>query len=154
MKKLRKIIVVFLLIALLPGTVCLANNHIAASLERRLLDVPLPQGTQLIESRAIAGKMMGNGNGMQWFGVLLIRSDLDAAALREWYGDQVSLDAHKEEVYVSRQETPGIFGYGAPRFRKDSDYDGCYRVVLFRSVAAGAESSFWEAILNMDLRGH
>ena len=98
--------------------------------------------------------MIGNGNGMQWFGILLVRSDLDVAALEEWYDDHVPLDAHTEGIYASRQETPSIFDDGGPRFRSDSDYDGCCSVVLFRSVTEGTESSFWEGLLNMDLRGH
>ena len=40
-----------------------------------LVHFRLPKNTELIESIYKAGKLVGNGNGMQYFGVILIKSE-------------------------------------------------------------------------------
>lgn len=48
----------------------LINNHSAHKVEKTLCETPLPEKTELIESLSRAGKLTGNGNGMQYFGFL------------------------------------------------------------------------------------
>ena len=50
-------------------------------MEKELCETPLPEKTELIESISRAGKLTGNGNGMQYFGAILIRSDLSLEEL-------------------------------------------------------------------------
>ena len=59
----------------------LINNHTAYKVEKELCETPLPEKTELIESISRAGKLTGNGNGMQYFGAILIRSDLSLEEL-------------------------------------------------------------------------
>ena len=40
------------------------NNAIALKIEGQLKKIPLPQETEIIESTSVAGKILGNGNGM------------------------------------------------------------------------------------------
>ena len=47
-----------------------------------LVHFRLPKNTELIESIYKAGKLVGNGNGMQYFGVILIKSELPLLFLK------------------------------------------------------------------------
>ena len=78
MKKLK--LVGILAAVVLIGSVIsipLINNHTAYKVEKALCEIPLPEETELIESLSQAGKLTGNGNGMQYFGAILIRSEFD-----------------------------------------------------------------------------
>ena len=38
----------------------------------------------MLDSASITGKMQGNGNGMQWFGIILIKSEMNEDELSIW----------------------------------------------------------------------
>lgn len=63
----------------------LINNHIASSTKKELLEVSLPAKTELIDDLSSAGKLIGNGNGMQFFGAILIQSELTLEELNQYY---------------------------------------------------------------------
>ena len=65
----------------------LINNHTAYKVEKALCEITLPEKTELIESLSQAGKLTGNGNGMQYFGAILIRSELSLEELETYYSD-------------------------------------------------------------------
>ena len=77
MKKL-KIVGILAAAILISGVISipLINNHAAYKVEKALCEIPLPKETELIESLSQAGKLTGNGNGMQYFGAILIKSEL------------------------------------------------------------------------------
>ena len=78
MKKLRIILISFLiLIVLFYGSIYIINNIVAKRMERQLLECELPHNSELIDSASIAGKILGNGNGMQYFGIILIKSEMN-----------------------------------------------------------------------------
>ena len=86
MKKIK--LVGILAAVVLIGSVIsipLINNHTAYKVEKALCEIPLPEETELIESLSQAGKLTGNGNGMQYFGAILIRSDLSLEELDAYY---------------------------------------------------------------------
>lgn len=87
MKKIRIIIILVavLLPALAYSAIVVANNRIADSLEQDLLNYPLPPQTELLDSASIAAKVAGNGNGMQYIGALLVKSDLSEDELQAYY---------------------------------------------------------------------
>ena len=77
MKKI--IICVFLIFIGIVGMylyVNISNDEIAQKLEKWLLSTDLPDNTEIIDSISISGKLVGNGNGMQYFGAILIKTDL------------------------------------------------------------------------------
>ena len=81
--------IVALLIALSPiaayfGIVA-ANNSIANRVEKELKSYPLPEDTLFLDSVSLAGKLVGNGNGMQYMGSILVISDLTEEELYEYY---------------------------------------------------------------------
>lgn len=76
------------------------NDAIAESVENDLVALPLPADTQLVDSYSSAGKLVGNGNGMQYLGVLIIESDLSTAELTSYYADQAhNLDESRTSEY-------------------------------------------------------
>ena len=86
MKKL-KLVGILAAVVLIGGVISipLINNHTAYKVEKKLCETPLPEKTELIESISRAGKLTGNGNGMQYFGAILIRSDLSLEELDAYY---------------------------------------------------------------------
>ncbi len=154
MKKGRYIILtIILLIVAFYLTVHIANNHIAETLKQKLLDCPLPAGTQLLESESFAGKMSGNGNGMQWYGIILVKSSQNETTLHEWFSSTMEHDAD-ESLMIFKQNSPDIFETGSKTFNSFTGEDGCYQIQLVKYSTVGFEQSFWEAILNYDIRAH
>lgn len=72
----------------LPLTITTVNNNAAHDAELRLTALPLPEGAELLDSMSQAGKFFGNGNGMQYLGAILIRSDQTASELQSFYDAQ------------------------------------------------------------------
>ena len=82
MKIVKRIfsILVILLIALPIVSyfgIVVTNNSIANNIEKSLVEYKLPTNTELVDSISIAGKLTGNGNGMQYMGAILVESELN-----------------------------------------------------------------------------
>lgn len=84
-----RVTMVFIAVLLLffAVVVPIVNNAIALGVEKDLKKLSLPEKTELVESTSLAGKMIGNGNGMQYLGAILIKSDLSLDALQAYYAD-------------------------------------------------------------------
>ena len=148
--KIRRIVLALVLFLALAYTgIVLANNHIAEALEEKLKGFPLPPGATLQDSLSVAGKTQGNGNGMQYYGAILIDSDLSEGVLRSHYS---LLETREDALVVARQEGPEVFDRA--RFKKYEAGGNSWLVMLARYSAVGAEDSLWERILNVDIRGH
>lgn len=76
-------VILLLLAAVL--SVPLVNDRTCAKITERLEDIPLPEDTAYLESVTKAGKLVGNGNGMQYFGTILIKSQSAAEELSAYY---------------------------------------------------------------------
>lgn len=76
---------VVLIMAGFAVTVPVVNDAAARDVETELTRLPLPAGAERIDSTSQAGKLVGNGNGMQYLGALLIRSDQSLEQLRSFY---------------------------------------------------------------------
>ena len=113
--------VLILLPILLYTGIVIANNCIADSIEKDLRAIELPENTRLVESVSIAGKMFGNGNGMQYIGVILVESDMSPEELEEYYM------THGKSVgeYLSVRKQDGQEWLGVHTF-KHFDADGNY----------------------------
>lgn len=72
---------VILFCILCPIVNNISAKHIIVDIE----SVPLPQDTQMAEQFSQAGKLVGNGNGMQFFGAILIESELSLEDLDKHY---------------------------------------------------------------------
>ncbi|MBQ8278431.1 MAG: hypothetical protein IJZ23_01150 [Roseburia sp.] len=87
MKKIIKVtgiaFAVFLILFII--SIPIVNNYSATVIEKKLSALPLPEQTEYIESVSKAGKMTGNGNGMQYLGAILIESELTLEELDNYY---------------------------------------------------------------------
>ena len=146
MKKLK--IVGILAAAILIGGVIsipLINNHAAYKVEKALCEIPLPEETELIESLSQAGKLTGNGNGMQYFGAILIRSKLSLEELETYYSDYRS---NEWEYLVEIQEGQSIkvIEHKTLQFSEEIEDSGYYIVYSW-----GSGNSL---LKELDVRGH
>lgn len=121
------------------------NNIEAKKVADALKAYDLPEGTQILDSVSAAGKLVGNGNGMQYFGAILIKSELSLEELKEYYG---KLASDEFQNIVEKQETGTIdfIEHADLSFDADCDYENTYIVYSWGDYS-GLASEF-------DLRGH
>ena len=81
----------------------------------------------MIESLSQAGKLTGNGNGMQYFGAILIRSEL---SLEEWDAYYSDYRSNEWEYLVAVQEGQSVevIDHGILKFSEEIN-DGGYYIV-------------------------
>lgn len=146
MKKL-KLVGILAVVVLIGGSLSipLINNHIAYKVEKELCKIPLPEETELIESLSQAGKLTGNGNGMQYFGAILIRSELSLEELEAYYSGYRS---NEWECLVETQEGQfiGMIEHRVLQFSEEINDSGYYIVYSW-----GSGNSLLE---ELDIRGH
>ena len=145
-----RVTMVFVAVVLLLFAVGIpiANNAIALGVENDLKDIPLPENTALVESTSKAGKMVGNGNGMQYFGAILLKSDLSLEELDAYYQTYRS---GSFDCLIAEQVSNDILvvEHGDLAFRHDEYGVGYYIVYTWGSAPNWARD--W---LDTDLRGH
>lgn len=154
-RKNRGWILLLIILIALPFVTCggifITNNAIADRIEKRLLFCELPQNTELVDSLSIAGKLTGSGNGMQYMGSILVRSELDKEQLKEYYGSRF------EFVQVEKQETAELrfirSGYSFKNFPKENE-GLYYSVTCWDDDRKEMLGSFISELLDFDIRGH
>ena len=147
---MKKALIALLLIAALYAGIVVSNNRIAEDLRKQVAGCMLPLGTELVDSAAVAGKMEGNGNGMQYYGAALIHSDLDEGPLRTWYEAQLPKE---EYIWLTRRESE-LFD-SSTRLFKDYEDDGHYWfVMLSRYNPIGKDATLLDGLRDIDIRGH
>ena len=148
---MKKILIAVVILAVLAyAGIVSSNNRIAEGLQKQLVDCMLPPNTELVDSAAVAGRLQGNGNGMQYFGVALIHSNLDDGPLRTWYEAQLP---NEEYIWVTRRESE-LFD-SSTRLFKDFEDDGHYWfVMLSRYNPIGKDATLLDGLRDIDIRGH
>lgn len=144
--------VLVLLPVLLYGGIVIANNGVADSVERDLKNTPLPQDTVFLDSIALAGKLTGNGNGMQYMGSILVTGDLTEKELYDYYSQTF------QYVEVRKQESPKIDFINTDRYSfelfADSEQYDQYSITCWGSPEDYGIGGIASALLNLDIRGH
>ncbi len=102
MKKASILVVIVVLLVGFIVSIPLVNNFSAKNIEKQLIGIDLPNNTELIESISKADKLVGNGNGMQYFGAMLIRSDQSLEELSAYYSHKL------DNIIVRKQKTGKI----------------------------------------------
>lgn len=123
----------------------IVNDYCAYMVEKKLCAAPLPENTQLIDSVSKAGKLTGNGNGMQYFGAILIRSELTLEQLEDFYS---SYRKNEWEYLVTVQTDRDLsfIELDHLRFSQEVTADGYYIVYSW-----GKGIELYEML---DMRGH
>ena len=146
MKNLEKVgIAVLILLITAIISIPLINDYYAYRVKAELCKIPLPDRTELLDSVYKAGKLTGNGNGMQYFGAILIKSELSLNELEDFYSD------YREQEWtcvVEQQEGRTVKGieHGTVRFSEEAGVDGFYIVYSWGEGPKLLEE--------MDIRGH
>ena len=140
---MKKIIPIILLVVIFAVSVPFINDFSAKNVENSLLEIALPENTQMVESVSKAGKLVGNGNGMQYFGAMLIKSEQTLEELTAYYAD---VDA---EIVVKAQTSQEIacLEHEQLSFTAEiTEEENYYIVYLFGEGLA--------PFSQLDLRGH
>lgn len=146
MKKVVLIIltVFFLGIIGLIVSIPIVNNIISDKVAADVKSTPLPEGTEYIEKFSKAGKVVGNGNGMQYLGGILIKSDLPLESIQKYYQQYTDKDY---EYIVEKQSGNNIsvIEHGNLKLKSDVEGDDYYIVYSW-----GGYYGFWS---EFDIRG-
>ena len=123
----------------------IVNDYCAYMVEKKLCAAPLPENTQLIDSVSKAGKLTGNGNGMQYLGAILIQSELTMEQLDSYY---LHYRENEWEYLVTVQTDRDIsfIELDHLRFSQEVTADGYYIVYSW-----GKGIELYEML---DMRGH
>ncbi|MBD5541645.1 MAG: hypothetical protein HDR00_10745 [Lachnospiraceae bacterium] len=121
------------------------NNRAAEQVAEDLQSLPLPEKTELVEVQSAAGKLVGNGNGMQYFGAILIKSELSLATLETYYAGYAK---EEWECIVEKQDNKAIqvIEHGNLNFETEINSGDFYIVYSW-----GSNDSIFN---EFDLRGH
>ena len=146
MKKL-KLVGILAAVVLIGGVISipLINNYTAYKVERVLCDISLPEEAELIESLSQAGKLTGNGNGMQYFGAILIRSELSLEELDAYYSDY-RRNEWEYLVEIQKGQSIEVIDHETLQFSEEIKGSGYYIVYSWGS----GDSLLQE----LDMRGH
>ena len=147
MKKEIKIIltVIFISVILFFILCPIVNNISAKHIIEDINAIPLPQNTYMVEQFNQAGKLTGNGNGMQFFGAILIESELSLEDLDKHYS------LYREtpwDYIVEIQDTQNIdvIEHGTYSFKADVSNGQFYIVYSWGNGISPFQ--------DFDLRGH
>lgn len=120
--------------------ITVVNDNTAADVASQLEALPLPEETEFVESLSKAGKLVGNGNGMQYYGAMLITSQMSLEELKNYYSQ------YNCSVFI--QETSNIDRlHGTVGFKTEPFPDNAYMVEMW-----GKSPSWFFA--EFDIRGH
>ena len=142
MKKVILLVAIILIVSC-AVSIPLINNLTAKKVEKQLLAVSLPEHTTMIESVSATGKLVGNGNGMQYFGAMLIKSELTLDELSAYYAQNTA------NVVVKEQQTQKIECVEHQALSFDTTLTGedhYYIVYLFGDSIS--------PLFDLDIRGH
>ena len=136
---------IFVLMILFLISCPIVNNIFANRIIADIESVPLPQDTQIAERFSQAGNLVGNGNGMQFFGAILIESELSFEDLNKHYS------LYREtpwEYIVEVQDTQNIdvIEHGTFAFETDVSNRNFYIVYSWGNGLSPFQ--------DLDLRGH
>ena len=151
LKRIFLIIVILLPIISYTGIV-VANNSIADNIEKDLIAYELPTDTRLVDSISIAGKLVGNGNGMQYMGAILVTSELSEEELKEYYC------LNFDYIEVRKQETANIDFIHSRNYRFDGFSETkkgtYYSVTCWEDDRQEEFGEVISVLLDFDMRGY
>ena len=155
MKLRKRFLLMFGVIVLLIlgySGIVLTNNYLAQRIETELAAYQLPTKTVLVDSLSVAGKLTGNGNGMQHMGTILVESELSREELLAYYSSQF------EYIEVREQTSPELdfIHSRGHRFEGFQEIDGrtYYSVTCWDDNRRELVGDFVGGLLDLDIRGH
>ena len=147
LKKVLVIIVLIVVSIFLSVLIAapIVNDNIAKKTANRLEDLPLPNNTELIERVYKAGKLVGNGNGMQYFGAIIIKSELPLEEIKEYY---LKFTKNEWECVVENQMDADVKIIEHTKMTLKTDVEGDNYYIVY---SWGNNHSIFH---ELDIRGH
>ena len=136
-------IVVLFLVFLL--SIPVVNNGTAKKTAEKIKNTDIPKTSEYVESFSAAGKLVGNGNGMQYFGGILIKSELSLEELKIYY----SQFAQNEWEYIVQNQAGRnvtVIEHGNLTLNTDIETDNYFIVYSW-----GDNDTVFD---ELDIRGH
>jgi len=109
------------------------NDCIAKKVMEKLISIPLPDRTEFVDGRSIAGNLVGNGNGMQYLGVIELKSELSGDDLREYY----EIYAGDTKIYCEKLPLTGELKNFFMKLKLEA-------MIILSYIRGGKEMSFSE----------
>ena len=127
----------------------LHNTYLANQLEVELLEIPLPERTEFVESITATGKLDGNSEEMNFFGGMLIKSELSKTELNSYYS---KIRETKNDYLIKEQSSPEITvikngEYGFEHLEDVADFENYYLVYSW-----GRDDSVLQSLNKFDFR--
>lgn len=145
---IRVLMIVVAAVLLLIGVaVPMINNAIAYGIEKDLRALPLPDGAQLIVSGSAAQRYSDTGNGIEYLGALLLRTDMTREELAAFYAPYVTA---LETCTVVPADGRQVLGREVFSAKAEGAGDGCFVVYTLKSASGLPLRS----LLETDIRGH
>lgn len=150
LKRIFKSIFIITIILIFGASILIyiLNDIIANNTKKELLKVKLPNNTEVVDSISIAGKLTGNGNGMQYLGAILVKTDLSEEELKEYY-NQYKKDEFSFLVEKQNSKKLKMIDSGSYWFEKYNEND---KEKYFTIYSWGSSKN--ELLTEFDLRGH
>ncbi len=146
---MKKIVLIIIFVLVVLGiTIPLVNNDVAADTAKKLEEIPLPENTEYLEKVSLAGKLDGNGNGMQYLGAILIKSELSIGELRDYYSDFAE---NEWECIVENQPDNRVRAVEHEDLEFRSEIAGDHYFIVY---SWGSNDRFLAGFSDWDLRGH
>lgn len=145
-KSLIFVAIILIILLLFILSIPLVNNLCAIKVKNELENLPLPDNTEFIESVWQAGKLNGNGNGMQYLGLLLLKSELSYDEINEFY-KSYRKNAWQYKIKAQETQKADIIEHGELVFSHKLDSSQKYYIVY--SWGEGIKPFCW-----LDLRGN
>ena len=127
----------------------LHNSYIANEVEVSLLEAPLPENTEYIESLNASGQLLNNDGDINFFGGMLIKSELSEDELNEYYA---KIRENHNDYLIESQDTSEISviengDYSFEHLENVSDFDNYYLVYSW-----GSDESVLQTFNKFDFR--
>lgn len=133
-KKVGKIIfvtfiILFTVLILFFISCPIVNDLSAKRAMKSIEDIPLPDNTRAVAKFSRAGKLVGNGNGMQFLGAVLLESELPLEELDQYYS---TYRETQWDYIVEAQKTQNIdiIEHGYASFETDMSNEKNYYIVF------------------------
>ncbi|WP_339290161.1 hypothetical protein [Paenibacillus sp. FSL E2-0201] len=150
MKKTFIIILIIAVVALILPIVStpFINNYIAYSTKKNLMELSLPDKTERVDALSSAGKLMGNGNGMQFFGAILIKSEQTLEQLNNFYAKY----RENDWSYIVEKQVSNNIAFIEHRDLKFKALKADEKLVNYYIVYTWGSSNY--PLSDLDIRGH
>ena len=132
-KKPAKIILILSLIIIIgliavPFVISGTNDKAAQNIVTEIKSIPLPENTSIVDEVSAAGKLSGNGEGMQYFGAVLLKSELSLEDLQAYYG-KYAQSKYSNIVACQEDKRIKVVEHKELNFNTEIDKDNDYYIV-------------------------